>query len=50
MNPCDPIQVLKLPLTLSIGSREGRLKREQQEGIAIGSAGFMIAFATFTFL
>jgi len=38
-----------VPLAMSLASEEGRLKRGQQVGIAIGSAGITVAFATFTF-
>ncbi|MEM7069039.1 MAG: 3-oxoacyl-[acyl-carrier-protein] synthase III C-terminal domain-containing protein [Pseudomonadota bacterium] len=38
-----------VPLAMSLALEEGKLKRGQQVGIAVGSAGITVAFATFTF-
>ncbi|MEM7069969.1 MAG: ketoacyl-ACP synthase III [Pseudomonadota bacterium] len=38
-----------VPLAMSLALEEGRLKRGQQVGVGIGSAGITVAFATFTF-
>jgi len=38
-----------VPLAMSLAFEEGRLKRGQKVGVAIGSAGITVAFATFTF-
>lgn len=38
-----------VPLAMSLALQENKLKRGQRVGVAIGSAGITVAFATFTF-